>query len=106
MPIIGLELFILGILCDCIIEISFLSSYHKFVMRFDLLCRFGQVDDASWHFELSGKNIGSEIRQRLLRIEAHYVNTNKARKVKDWDGVLRESTLCIEAGVDASNQVI
>lgn len=44
--------------------------------------------------------------QRLLRIEAHCVNTNKARKVKDWGGVLRESTLCIEAGVDASNQVI
>lgn len=55
---------------------------------------------------LSDKNIGSETMQRLSRIEAHYVNTNKARKVKDWGGVLRESTLCIEAGVDASNQVI
>ncbi|PRQ41602.1 putative tetratricopeptide-like helical domain-containing protein [Rosa chinensis] len=71
-----------------------------------LYTRFGQVDNASWHFELSGKNIGSEIRQRLSRIEAHYVNTNKAKKVKDWDGVLRESTLCIEAGVDASNQLV
>lgn len=55
---------------------------------------------------LSGKNIGSETMQRLLRIEAHYANTNKAKKVKDWGRVLRESTLCIEAGVDASNQVI
>nr|XP_011466052.1 PREDICTED: TPR repeat-containing thioredoxin TTL4-like isoform X2 [Fragaria vesca subsp. vesca] len=71
-----------------------------------LFTRFGQVDDARWHFMLSDKNIGSETMQRLSRIEAHYVNTNKARKVKDWGGVLRESTLCIEAGVDASNQLV
>ncbi|XP_050383698.1 TPR repeat-containing thioredoxin TTL4-like [Argentina anserina] len=68
--------------------------------------RFGQVDDARWHYMLSGKNIASETMQCLLRIEAHYANTNKARKVKDWVGVLRESTSCIEAGVDASNQLV
>ncbi|KAK9919305.1 hypothetical protein M0R45_027909 [Rubus argutus] len=92
---------------QCLKAIKCDPSCSRAHYKLGTLCaRFGQVDDARWHFKLSGKNIGSEIMQRLLRIEAHYVNTNKARKVKDWGGVLRESTLCIEAGVDASNQLV
>ena len=64
------------------------------------------MNEAKWHGKLSGHDLGSEAMQRLLHLEVHLTNMQKARKVQDWDCVLKESTLSIEAGADASNQVI
>ena len=64
------------------------------------------MNEGKWHFKQSGHDLGSEAMQRLLHLEAHLTNMQKAREVQDWDHVLEESNLCIEAGADASNQVI
>ncbi|KAK9290605.1 hypothetical protein L1049_008776 [Liquidambar formosana] len=71
-----------------------------------LYIRLGRVDDAKWHFKLSGQDNGSEVMQQVQRLEGYLRNMRKAQNIEDWDHVLTESTLSIKAGADASNQVV
>lgn len=82
------------------------SSTKSMNILLSKLCRLGRVNEAKWHFKSSGHDLGSEAMQRLLQLEVHLMNMQKARELQDWDRVLQESTLSIEAGVDASHQVI
>uniref|UniRef100_A0A5B6ZRW1 Putative TPR repeat-containing thioredoxin TTL1-like n=1 Tax=Davidia involucrata TaxID=16924 RepID=A0A5B6ZRW1_DAVIN len=82
-------------------------SYSRAYYRLGTLyTRLGQVEDAKWHFKLSGHDLGSETMQRLVHLEAHLTNMKKAQEDENWDRALEESTLSIEAGADASNQVV
>ncbi|KAF6173927.1 hypothetical protein GIB67_039878 [Kingdonia uniflora] len=72
----------------------------------NLYLRFGQVEDAKQHLKLSGQEIGSKILQNLHRIETHLTNIRSTQKVEDWRRILTESNLAIEAGVDASYEVL
>ncbi|KAL6336625.1 hypothetical protein AAG906_035939 [Vitis piasezkii] len=92
---------------ECLQAINCDPSYSRAHYRLGTLyTRLGRVNEAKWHVKLSGHDLGSEAMQRLLHLEVHLTNMQKARKVQDWDHVLKESTLSIEAGADASNQVL
>lgn len=91
---------------ECLEAIKQNRSYSRAHYKLGTLyTRLGQVYDARRHFKLSGQNI-SEVLKRLLRLEVHITNIKKAQKLEDWDCVLRESILCMEAGANASNQLI
>ncbi|KAA8516351.1 hypothetical protein F0562_016644 [Nyssa sinensis] len=91
----------------CLEAIKCDPSYGRAHYRLGTLySRLGQVEDAKWHFKLSGHDIGSETMERLLHLEAHLTNMKKAQEDENWDRALEESNLSIEAGADASNQVV
>ncbi|KAF8397410.1 hypothetical protein HHK36_016326 [Tetracentron sinense] len=92
---------------ECLEAIDCDPSYVRAHYRLGgLYTRLGRVEDAKWHYKLSGQELGSEGIQRLLHLDTHLTNMKKARKVEDWDSVLTESTLTIEAGADASDHVL
>ncbi|XP_059647126.1 TPR repeat-containing thioredoxin TTL4-like [Cornus florida] len=92
---------------ECLQTINCDPSYCRAHFRLGTLyTRLGIIENAKWHFKLSGHGHGSEVMQRLLHLEDHLRNMEKAQKEENWDNALAESTLSIQAGADASDQVV
>ncbi|XP_077216713.1 TPR repeat-containing thioredoxin TTL1-like isoform X2 [Tasmannia lanceolata] len=92
---------------ECLVAIECDPSYSQAHYRIgSLYARLGRVEDAKWHFKLSGKQLESEAIQNILHLDTHISNIRKARNSQDWNCVLAESTLAIDAGADASDQVL
>ncbi|XP_058099470.1 TPR repeat-containing thioredoxin TTL1-like isoform X2 [Magnolia sinica] len=92
---------------ECLDAIECDPSYSRAHYRLgSLYTRFGRVEDAKWHFKLSGQQPDSEVMHMILHIESHLLNMSRARNAEDWNRVLAESTWAIDAGANASDQVL
>ncbi|ERN11999.1 TPR repeat-containing thioredoxin TTL1 [Amborella trichopoda] len=91
---------------ECQKAIKFDPSYLRAHYRLGTLyTRLGKVEDARWHFKLSGMQSDSDM-SKLLALETHLINIRKAQGVQDWNRVLIYSSLAIEAGADSSSQLL
>ncbi|KAG9453221.1 hypothetical protein H6P81_006125 [Aristolochia fimbriata] len=92
---------------ECLEAIQCDPSYSRAHHRLgSLYTRLGRVEDAKWHFLLCGQQPGSETMDKLLNLETHLSNMRKARNNQDWMVVLMESNFAINAGANASEQVL
>ncbi|KAL5973502.1 hypothetical protein ACLOJK_030153 [Asimina triloba] len=92
---------------ECLDAIECDPSYSPAHYRIGCLyTRLGRVEDAKWHFKLCGQQHDSEAMHTLSHVESHLLNMTKARNIEDWNRVLAECTWAIDAGANASDQVL
>lgn len=67
--------------------------------------RLGRLDGARRHFKISGEQADLSDLQRMEKIGKHVAKCFEARKVTDWQTVVRESDAAVVAGADSAPQV-
>ncbi|XP_002966637.2 TPR repeat-containing thioredoxin TTL1 [Selaginella moellendorffii] len=84
------------------LDSSFSRAHQRLV---SLLLRLGQTEQARKHLKGSGQQNETGDSQRITLIERRLTNCFEAKKLKDWNAVLRECDAAIVAGADYSLQV-
>jgi DnaJ family protein C protein 7 len=68
-------------------------------------CRLGRVERAKKILKVCGPQLDLGDIRRLEMIEKHLMRCSEAKKVSDWNTIVRESEAAITAGADSAPQV-
>ncbi|KAL0333063.1 UNVERIFIED_CONTAM: Inactive TPR repeat-containing thioredoxin TTL3 [Sesamum calycinum] len=67
-----------------------------------LYVRLGEAEKAVYHFKQSGPEADPDAMNNAKTVQIHLNKCTDAKKRGDWNGVLRETSLSIEAGADSA----
>uniref|UniRef100_A0A6I9RTR4 TPR repeat-containing thioredoxin TTL4 n=1 Tax=Elaeis guineensis var. tenera TaxID=51953 RepID=A0A6I9RTR4_ELAGV len=82
-------------------------SYARAHLRLGTLyLRLGVAEKAIHHYKLARKEASSNDIARAQALQTHLSKCNEARKLRDWQTVLKEIQSAVSAGADSAPQVI
>lgn len=64
--------------------------------------RLGEAERATYHFKQSGSEADPESMQRAKQVQMHLSRCTEAKRQRDWNTLLRETDLAIDAGADSA----
>ncbi|KAL2240745.1 UNVERIFIED_CONTAM: Inactive TPR repeat-containing thioredoxin TTL3 [Sesamum indicum] len=67
-----------------------------------LYVRLGEADKAVYHFKQSGPEADPDAMNKAKTVQIHLNKCTDSKRQGDWNGVLRETSLSIEAGADSA----
>lgn len=71
-----------------------------------LICiRLGEAEKAMYHYKHSGPEADPEDIAKAKRVQSHLSKCTEARKLRDWNTLIKESRCAISAGADSAPQV-
>jgi tetratricopeptide (TPR) repeat protein len=92
---------------ECEESIKLDASYIRGHQRLVSLCiRLGRVERAKKILKVCGPQLDLGDIQRLEMIEKHLMRCSEAKKVSDWNTIVRESEAAITAGADSAPQIL
>lgn len=71
-----------------------------------LVCRLGLLESADRHLRAAGNEADLVELQRLRNIERHFSRCIDARRLREWQNVIRESDAAVVAGADSAPRVL
>lgn len=106
----GAALIGLGRLVEAILEckeaIRIEPSYHRAHHRLaKLYFRVGEAEKAIYHYKHSGAYADSEDIAQAQALQKHLSGCNQARKLKEWNTLLKNTQCAISYGADSAPQV-
>ncbi|KAJ0975075.1 hypothetical protein J5N97_017040 [Dioscorea zingiberensis] len=84
------------------IDPSYCRAHHRLA---NIYLRLGEAEKAIHHYKLSRSEASSEGISRARALQSHLAKSNEARKLRDWQTVLKESCSAAAAGSDSAPQV-
>ncbi|CAM6025301.1 unnamed protein product [Sphagnum balticum] len=92
---------------ECEESIKLDASYIRGHQRLVSLCiRLGRVERAKKILKVCGPQLDLGDIRRLEMIEKHLMRCSEAKKVSDWNTIVRESEAAITAGADSAPQIL
>ncbi|KAM7514580.1 hypothetical protein LguiA_004163 [Lonicera macranthoides] len=67
--------------------------------------RLGEAERALWHYKQCGTKIENKEIAQVQDLKLHLNRCTQARKVKDWDTLLKETQSVLSSGADSAPQV-
>ena len=64
--------------------------------------RLGEAEMATYHFKQSGPEADPESMQKAKQVQMHLSRCTEAKKQRDWNTILRETDLALNAGADSA----
>lgn len=64
--------------------------------------RLGEAERATHHFKQSGSEADPESMQKAKQVQMHLSKCTDAKRQRDWNTLLREADLAIDAGADSA----
>jgi len=80
----------------------FLKNVIKNLTNFD---RLGEVEKSIYHFKHSGPEADREDIAKAKTVQTHLNKCTEAKRLRDWNGLITETTNTISSGADAAPQV-
>jgi DnaJ family protein C protein 7 len=68
-------------------------------------CRVGEAEKAIYHYKHSGAYADAEDIAEAQALQKHLSGCNKARKLKEWNSLLKNTQVAISYGADSAPQV-
>ncbi|KAF8019072.1 hypothetical protein BT93_H3825 [Corymbia citriodora subsp. variegata] len=100
----------LGRLLEAIIEcreaIRIEPQYHRAHNRAaTLYLRLGEAEKAMYHYKHAGPEADPEVVAKARAVQTHLNKCTEARKLRDWNNLIKESGRVISAGADSAPQI-
>ncbi|XP_010027845.2 inactive TPR repeat-containing thioredoxin TTL3 [Eucalyptus grandis] len=70
-----------------------------------LYVRLGEAEKAMYHYKHSGPEADPEDIAKAKRVQSHLTKCTEARKLRDWNTLIKESRCAISAGADSAPQI-
>ncbi|XP_056161188.1 inactive TPR repeat-containing thioredoxin TTL3-like [Syzygium oleosum] len=70
-----------------------------------LYLRLGEAEKAMYHYKHSGPEADPEDIAKAKRVQSHLSKCTEARKLRDWNTLIKESRCVISAGADSAPQI-
>ncbi|KAI6699598.1 hypothetical protein NL676_013922 [Syzygium grande] len=70
-----------------------------------LYLRLGEAEKAMYHYKHSGPEADPEDIAKAKRVQSHLSKCTEARKLRDWNTLIKESRCAILAGADSAPQI-
>lgn len=70
-----------------------------------LYLRLGEAEKAMYHYKHSGPEADPEDVAKAKRVQSHLSKCTEARKLRDWNTLIKESRCAILAGADSAPQI-
>lgn len=67
--------------------------------------RLGETDKALYHYKLAGSEADPEEMAKIKRIQFHLNKCTEARRIGDWNNLIKEASNAISSGADSAPQV-
>ncbi|KAA8522487.1 hypothetical protein F0562_013152 [Nyssa sinensis] len=84
------------------IEPSYQRAHHRLAT---LYLRLGEADKALDHYKQSGPKTDSKDIARAQALKTHLTGCRKARELRDWNTLLKESQYAISSAADSAPQI-
>ncbi|KAK6940142.1 hypothetical protein RJ641_029673 [Dillenia turbinata] len=85
-----------------LIEPSYQRAHHRLAT---LYLRLGEAEKALYHYEQSGPQANSHDIAQAQALQAHILVCNEARKLKEWNILLKESAAAISSYADLAPKI-
>ncbi|XP_043718896.1 inactive TPR repeat-containing thioredoxin TTL3-like [Telopea speciosissima] len=85
------------------IDPSYQRAHHRLATLF---LRLGEAEKALNHYKQSGPEASSNDYAKVQAVQTHVNRCNEARRIKDWQTLLKESRTAISSGADSALQVL
>ncbi|XP_022942063.1 inactive TPR repeat-containing thioredoxin TTL3-like [Cucurbita moschata] len=100
----------LGMLLDAVFEcreaIRIEPHYHRAHHRLaTLYLRLGEVEKAMYHYRQSGPEADHEHLAKAKAVQAHLNKCTEARRLRDWNTLIKETGFAITSGADSAPQI-
>ncbi|CAN8251557.1 unnamed protein product [Cochlearia groenlandica] len=97
---------ILDAVFECREAIRIEPHYHRAHHRLgNLYLRLGEVEKSIYHFKHSGPEADPEDIVKAKTVQTHISKCTEAKRLRDWNGLITETTNTINTGADAAPQV-
>ncbi|KAL1215483.1 Inactive TPR repeat-containing thioredoxin TTL3 [Cardamine amara subsp. amara] len=97
---------ILDAVFECREAIRIEPHYHRAHHRLgNLYLRLGEVEKSIYHFKHSGPEADREDIAKAKTVQTHLNKCTEAKRLRDWNGLITETTNTISVGADAAPQV-
>ncbi|CAA7034729.1 unnamed protein product [Microthlaspi erraticum] len=97
---------ILDAVFECREAIRIEPHYHRAHHRLgNLYLRLGEVEKSIYHFKHSGPEADPEDIAKAKTVQTHISKCTEAKRLRDWNGLITETTNTISSGADAAPQV-
>ncbi|KAG2410506.1 hypothetical protein LR48_Vigan01g025400 [Vigna angularis] len=67
--------------------------------------RLGETDKALYHYKLAGSEADPEEMAKIKRIQFHLNKCTEARRIGDWNNLIKEASNAISSGADSAPQI-
>lgn len=100
----------LGMLLDAVFEcreaIRIEPHYHRAHHRLaTLYLRLGDTEKAMYHYKQSGPEADQEDLAKAKAVQAHLTKCTEARRLRDWNTLIKETGFAITSGADSAPQI-
>ncbi|KAA0044719.1 inactive TPR repeat-containing thioredoxin TTL3 [Cucumis melo var. makuwa] len=100
----------LGMLVDAVFEcreaIRIDPRYHRAHHRLaTLYLRLGDTEKAMYHYKQSGPEADQEDLAKAKAVQAHLNKCTEARRLRDWNTLIKETGFAITSGADSAPQI-
>ncbi|CAH2043391.1 unnamed protein product [Thlaspi arvense] len=97
---------ILDAVFECREAIRIEPHYHRAHHRLgNLYLRLGEVEKSLYHFKHSGPETDPEDIAKAKTVQTYISKCTEAKRLRDWNGLIAETTNTISSGADAAPQV-
>ncbi|KAF8404577.1 hypothetical protein HHK36_009464 [Tetracentron sinense] len=91
---------------ECREAINIEPSYHRAHLRLaTLYLRLGEAEKALYHYKHSGPEAESSNIAQAQALQARLIKCTEARKLRDWNTLLKETGCAISSGADSAPQI-
>ncbi|XP_027921934.1 inactive TPR repeat-containing thioredoxin TTL3 [Vigna unguiculata] len=67
--------------------------------------RLGETDNALYHYKLAGSEADPEEMAKVKKIQFHLNKCTEARRIGDWNNLIKEASYAISSGADSAPQI-
>ncbi|KAL5566656.1 hypothetical protein UlMin_029820 [Ulmus minor] len=97
---------ILEAVLECREAIRIEPHYHRAHHRLaTLYLRLGEPEKATYHYKHAGQEADREDLAKVRSLQAHLNKCTEARRLRDWNTLIKETELAISAGADSAPQI-
>lgn len=91
---------------ECREAIRIEPHYHRAHHRLaSLYLRLGEAEKALYHYKHAGPEADSEDIAKVKTVQIHLQKCTEARRVRDWNTLIKETGYAISAGADSAPQI-
>ncbi|KAL9329589.1 hypothetical protein ACSQ67_004592 [Phaseolus vulgaris] len=84
------------------IEPHYQRAHHRLG---NLNKRLGETNKALYHYKLAGQEVDQEEITKVKKIQFHLNKCTEARRVGDWNNLIKEASHAISSGADSAPQI-
>lgn len=70
-----------------------------------MICRLGEAEKTLYHQKLAGDEADPDVMAKAKNLQNHLNKCTEAKKHRDFNTLVKETELAIQAGADAAPQV-